>query len=48
MIITTIAKILGEGIPLFGNIKVEKNFMIEKVEIINKSFPVFRTIESAL
>ena len=36
MIITTIAKILGEGIPLFGNLGIEKHFKIEKVERLNE------------
>ncbi|MHB0896713.1 MAG: dihydrofolate reductase family protein [Spirochaetales bacterium] len=36
MIITTIAKIIGEGIPLFGNMRIEKHFKIEKVERLNE------------
>jgi dihydrofolate reductase len=35
MIITTTAKILGAGIPLFGSIGSEKVFKIEEVEQLN-------------
>ena len=36
MIITTVSKILGEGISLFGEIGIEKHFLIEKVERLNE------------
>jgi dihydrofolate reductase len=36
MIITTISKILGEGISLFGNVRIEKTFYVEKVERLNE------------
>lgn len=36
MIITTISKVLGEGIPLFGDIKIDRNFKVEKVERLNE------------
>ena len=35
LIITTIAKIIGDGIKLFENIKVEEEFEILKAEILN-------------
>ncbi|MEW6548000.1 MAG: dihydrofolate reductase family protein [Spirochaetota bacterium] len=36
MIITTIAKILGDGVPLFGSIGVEIGFRVEKSEVLNE------------
>jgi dihydrofolate reductase len=36
MIITTISKVLGEGIPLFGDIKIERNYKVHKVERLNE------------
>jgi dihydrofolate reductase len=35
MIITTIAKIIGEGIPLFGTIQKEIDFAVVRSEILN-------------
>jgi len=37
MIITTIAKIIGDGIPLFGNIGIEKHYKVDKVEMLNEN-----------
>ena len=36
MIITTVSKILGEGISFFGEMGIEKYFFIEKVERLNE------------
>jgi dihydrofolate reductase len=36
MIISTVSIILGDGIPLFGKINKEIEFILEKIEYINK------------
>ena len=37
MVITTVSKILGSGIPLFGNIGTLRTFKLEKVEMLNEN-----------
>ena len=37
MIITTVSIILGDGIPLFGNIGTSREFTLEKVEMLNEN-----------
>ena len=36
MIITTVSRLIGYGIPLFGEIEIEKRFKVKKVENLNE------------
>lgn len=36
MIITTVSKIIGDGIPLLGRIGIEKTFKVKKIERLNE------------